>query len=801
MTPKSLTSKFNQAIALIMGLMLMVVLNFYFQRLLRSSHQELYLILELEKSFFDIIISEKGVQNRSIDLEALKKRYKSLSDGLAQGRPYTQQIERLQKRKQLFSTLYGAETQRDILLDSVNTMLPELVESVRYIHEHHIAYMKNLFDRGKALQDYDTAESFKRSSVKSAPELDIIKMAVAIQNRLLDIYNSFYDLQRGVSPSDIKAVFTDRIQRFYAAINQFEDYSLDAQDGLLVEELLLNGRTFENSFLQLLHIEQQIKTLNGDLLFNRKTMLDRFKAIGHRIQEENARLKTKIEVLQSISLIATVVLVLCFLFYSRRIANALQRTVQETQKIQSDLSYEIKTGPMDFSEFKVIFKTLNTMGRTIENQFQKLEDAQQLLSNRIAERTAELLEANEKLRKEIEERIHAEHDRLDLETRLRRAQKMEAIGTLAGGVAHDLNNILAGLVSYPELILLELPPEHALRKSILTIKSSGEKAAAIVQDLLTLARRGVMTSNVINLNDILQEQINSPEYSDLLRHHPGVDVRIRMDPHLGNIRGSKVHIAKTVTNLLSNAAEAMPDGGTIVVATDNRYMDTTLRGYDHVNEGEYVALSISDTGIGISTQDLDRIFEPFFTKKQMGRSGTGLGMAVVWGTVKDHDGYIDVDSMEGKGTTFTLYFPLCRERIDDGNSKEPNWESWRANGETVLVVDDVFEQREIATQMLERLGYTTTSVSSGEAAVDYLNTHSVDILVLDMIMSPGLDGLETYQRILQHHPRQKAIIASGFAESDRVRETQRLGAGIYLRKPYTLEKLGKALQKELQRIT
>ncbi|MFH0782655.1 MAG: ATP-binding protein [Pseudomonadota bacterium] len=779
----------------------MVVLNFYFQHLLRSSHQELYHILDLEKSFFDIIINEKGVLNHFIELTALGEKYKTVADGLAQGLPYTQQIERLRKREQLFSEVNGAETQRDILLDSVNTILPELVKSVRYIHEHHIAYMKNLFDRGKALQDYDTAESFTRSSVKSASELDIIKMAVAIQNRLLDIYNSFYDLQRGLNPSDIKAVFTERIQRFYTAINQFEDYSLDAQDGLLVEELLLNGRTFENAFLQLLNIEQQIKVLNGDLLLNRHTMLDRFNAITHRIQEDNSQLKTKIEVLQSISLITTGILVLCFLIYSRRMVNALQRTVQETQRIQSDLSYTITTEPMDFFEFKVIFNALNMMGRTIESQFRKLEEAQLQLSNRVAERTSELQEANEKLKKEIDDRIYAEGERLDLEKRLRRAQKMEAIGTLASGVAHDLNNILTGLVSFPELILLDLPQDHELRKPILTIQSSGKKAAVIVQDLLTLGRRGVTTASVINLNDIVQEHINSPEYSDILRHHSEVEVQIRMGSGLGNIYASKVHVAKTVTNLLSNAAEAMPAGGTIVVTTDNRYMDTPLRGYDHVKEGEYVTLSVSDNGVGINPQDLDRIFEPFFTKKKMGRSGTGLGMTIVWSTVKDHDGYIDVVSTEGRGTTFTLYFPLCRESLDNETSTESKWETWRANGETVLVVDDVFEQREIAVQMLERLGYKATTVSSGEAAVDYLSSHSVEILVLDMIMPPGMDGLETYRRILQQYPRQKAIIASGFAETDRVREAQRLGAAMYLRKPYTLEQLGKALQKELQRTT
>ena len=400
--------------------------------------------------------------------------------------------------------------------------------------------------------------------------------------------------------------------------------------------------------------------------------------------------------------------------------------------------------------------------------------------------------------KDITENKRIAEERVMLEAQLQKAQKMKAIGTLAGGVAHDLNNILSGIVSYPELILIDLPEDSPLRKSILTIKNSGERAAVIVQDLLTLARRGVTISEVLNLNNIVSEQLKSPEFEKLKSFNPDVQVDTHFEKDLLNIKGSTAHLSKSVMNLVSNAAEAMPDGGKILISTENRYIDRAIRGYDHVEEGDYVIVKISDTGIGISKDDMEKIFEPFYTKKVMGRSGTGLGMAVVWGTVKDHKGYIDIESTEGKGTTFTLYFPVTREEIVTDKSMLAI-ENYLGKGESILVVDDVEEQRELAFEMLNKLRYAVNTVSSGEEAVDYMKDNSADILVLDMIMPPGIDGLETYKRILEFHPGQKAIIASGFSETARVKEAQRLGAGKYIKKPYTLEKIGLAVREELEK--
>jgi PAS domain S-box-containing protein len=400
--------------------------------------------------------------------------------------------------------------------------------------------------------------------------------------------------------------------------------------------------------------------------------------------------------------------------------------------------------------------------------------------------------------RDITERKRAEEEKRDLEEKLRHSEKMEAIGTLAGGVAHDLNNILSGLVSYPELVLMDLPEDSHLRRPILTMQKSGQKATAIVQDLLTLARRGVAVTEVVNLSTIVSEYLISPECGKLKEFHPNVKLQTDLEADLLPILGSPVHLSKTVMNLVSNAAEAMPSGGTIFISTENRHADSPIRGYDRVEEGDYVILTVSDSGIGIPAEDIGKIFEPFYTKKTMGRSGTGLGMAVVWGTVKDHKGYIDVQSREGKGTTFTLYFPVTRKEVDKEKSLL-SIEDYMSKGESILVVDDVEEQREIASGMLRKLGYSVTAVSSGEKAVEYMKDNSVSLLVLDMIMNPGIDGLETYKRILEFHPGQKAIIVSGFSETDRVKEARRLGAGAYVRKPFLLEKIGIAVRGELDK--
>ena len=397
--------------------------------------------------------------------------------------------------------------------------------------------------------------------------------------------------------------------------------------------------------------------------------------------------------------------------------------------------------------------------------------------------------------RDVTDRKRSEQELQESEEKLARAKKMEALGLLAGGVAHDLNNVLSGIVSYPELLLLDLHEDSMFRKPIETMQESGHRAAAIVQDLLTVARGVATTKEPLNLNDLIGDYLNSPEFKKLEHFYPAVTVKTNPDKDLFNVSGSHVHIRKVVMNLVANASEAIEGGGNVTISTMNRYIDRPLRGYDDVNIGEYAVLAVSDDGSGISSDDLERIFEPFYTTKVMGRSGTGLGLAVVWNVIQEYKGYINVTS-DKKGTTFELYFPITRGEISEKDLSVP-FNDLKGNGEKILVIDDVESQRDISCKMLDTLGYKTQAVSSGEEAAEYLKENTVDLILLDMIMEPGINGRETFERIIKIHPKQKAIVVSGFAETNEVKETQKLGADKFVKKPLTFESIGLAVKEEM----
>ncbi|MBU1564889.1 MAG: response regulator [Proteobacteria bacterium] len=387
-------------------------------------------------------------------------------------------------------------------------------------------------------------------------------------------------------------------------------------------------------------------------------------------------------------------------------------------------------------------------------------------------------------------------DRHRLEEQLLRDQKMKAIGLMAGGVAHDLNNILSGIISYPELLLLDMGENDRMRRPLEAIRRAGLDAAEVVADLLTVARGIAATREVTNLNILIEDYLASPDFHQLRLCYPLIVINTSLDEDLLNIYCSPIHIRKCLMNLITNGMEAIQGKGTLFISTRNYHqveqMPHTGR---ELPKGLYAKIAIYDSGSGISPHEIEHIFEPFYTKKVMGRSGTGLGLAVVWNTLKDHGGIVNVTS-DFQGTTFELYLPSVEEKAP-AVSETSDWRSFKGNGEHVLVIDDEPRQRMIAGELLKSLNYQVETVSSGEEAVTYLATHSADLLVLDMIMNPGQNGRVTYEKILKIQPQQKALIASGFAEDDDVRATLALGAAAFVGKPYTLEKIGAAIYKIL----
>lgn len=411
------------------------------------------------------------------------------------------------------------------------------------------------------------------------------------------------------------------------------------------------------------------------------------------------------------------------------------------------------------------------------------------LKSQVEQRTKEL-------QSELEERILAEQEKEKLQQQVNRSKKMEALGLLAGGVAHDLNNILSGVSGYAELLLLKLPRDSPFLKHAQAIHDSGQRAAAVVADMLTISRNAASNKQTANLNRLVEEYLYSPEHAELMKRFPEVEVERELAADLLNVICSDVHIKKVIMNLVANAVEATKVGR-VKLATENCYIDRPFGLYQDVAIGEYVLLRICDSGPGIADEDIEHIFEPFFTRKKMGHSGTGLGLAVVWNAVQDHEGYVEIES-QAQGTCFNVYLPITRAEIG-AEEEQTKIEELRGNGEHVLIIDDEEQIRDLAIQLLTLLGYRASAAASGEAALELLRQEKADLLLLDMIMEPGINGYQTYLQALKLNPQQKALISSGFSESRDVQRTQAAGAGAYLKKPYTLQQLGMAVKNELRK--
>lgn len=387
-------------------------------------------------------------------------------------------------------------------------------------------------------------------------------------------------------------------------------------------------------------------------------------------------------------------------------------------------------------------------------------------------------------------------ERIVLEEQLRRSQKMESIGLMAGGVAHDLNNILSGLVTYPELLLLNMPEADPLHDPLKAMQKAGERAAEVVADLLTVARGVAMVMRPENLNCIADNYLQSPEFEKLAKSHPSVSFEWELAQDLPAILGSAVHVGKCLMNLVTNGAESIQGEGKVHVRTYRSKVNEQRAEELQLEAGQYSVLAVGDSGTGISQEDMEHIFEPFYSRKVIGRSGTGLGLAVVWNTMQDHNGSVQLQS-DRYGSCFMLYFPVT-DKVPEFLEPDDDIGFLVGNGESILIVDDEPHQLAIAGQILSNLNYKVEKVESGEKAILWLEENSADLLILDMMMGQGMNGYETYAKAVQRKPGQKALIASGFSESDEVVHTLRLGAGLFIKKPYAVAQLGRAVRKVLQ---
>lgn len=405
-----------------------------------------------------------------------------------------------------------------------------------------------------------------------------------------------------------------------------------------------------------------------------------------------------------------------------------------------------------------------------------------------------------------DQRVAQEHEQI-LQDQLVRAERMKSLGILAGGVAHDLNNVLGPMVILPQVIISDIRAQWKdsevntteIIEDLRIIESSAHRAAAVIKDLMTLGRRGNYQRVPIDINLLVGKYMSSSEFLEL-KKNADVDIALKLDDSAGPVLCSESHLGRAISNLVRNGCESIAGAGRVEVRTSNVVLEKPLIGYEIIPAARYTVLSVSDTGGGIAAEDLERIFEPFFTKKkQSGHSGSGLGLSVVHGVVKDHEGYIDVKSALGKGSAFDLYFPaleVCANGPDERIEAEV-----RGGNERILFVDDEPAQRLLAQRALGKWGYTVTVATGGREGLEiYRNAFNdgkpYDLVMLDMIMESGFDGLSTLQHMLEICPEQKVVIASGYAPTKRGKEAIRLGA-VWLSKPYDITDLALTVRAKL----
>lgn len=428
----------------------------------------------------------------------------------------------------------------------------------------------------------------------------------------------------------------------------------------------------------------------------------------------------------------------------------------------------------------------------LEQEKENVKTANNALEKRVQERTKQLSNANTDLKKEIEIRQKFERERADLEKKLFQLQKMETIGTLAGGIAHDFNNILTPILGYTDMAREELPEESNLRFDIEQINNAALRGKDLVQQILTFSREVDFNKKPIQLKTVVSEALNLLKAS----LPPSVEIRQQLDGRIGTVLADSIHIHQIVMNLCTNANHAMvKTGGILEVKLDAVKVDQKFaEKVPNLKKGDYIRLTISDTGHGMDIKTKERIFEPFFTRKEVG-SGSGLGLSVVHGIINNYGGAIVVDSSPGKGTTFSIYLP--KHGTDLLGSRKSNKKPEKGN-EHILFVDDEPEITFMGKKMLETLGYKVSIKSDSLSALEEFkkDPNKYSLLVTDQSM-PNITGTELATLMKEIRPGFKVIIITGFADNLSEKELTKSGISEVILKPMRLDDFSKVIRRVL----
>jgi PAS domain S-box-containing protein len=380
---------------------------------------------------------------------------------------------------------------------------------------------------------------------------------------------------------------------------------------------------------------------------------------------------------------------------------------------------------------------------------------------------------------------------IQLEKLLRQAQKMEAIGTLAGGIAHDFNNLLMAIQGNVSLMLYDIDSTHPHYKFLTNIIKEVRSGAELTARFLGYARKGKYQVKPVNLNKLVIETSES-----IGRARKEISIHRELAADLFAIEADYGQIQQVLLNLFVNAADAMPVGGDLILKTANvTHQDMENKLYDP-KPGNYVQLTVTDTGRGMDKETRKRIFEPFFTTKEMGL-GTGLGLASTYGIIKDHSGYIDVDSEQGRGSTFTIYLPATEKKVEE--AVLPTEQIVKGTG-TILLVEDEERILEVGVKMLERLGYTVLEARNGREAVEIYkeNKDKIDLVILDMIM-PRMGGGEAYDRMKEINPNLKVLLSSGYSIDSQAQEILKRGCDGFIQKVFGMQELSQRIREVLDK--